>query len=367
FTHLNPLNVTGGTTFCGYFSSTHGYGWVGPGGESDILGQQNRGPFSDCEEIYDRPYLSIYGGDAIAGSGFMSGDTCNAVGGDSLIRTYRSTFSEKSGSGVQLAAMALGQITGFASARNQPGISYGNAHRLTFANTGGININGTETPNDGGNLGDDNLCATDFFSNKNADAVEASPPGPIPVSAIPSGQFSVNGDLTLNNPSDGFFNGNTTIYVEGDVIITGNVKYNLGKNLKLIVKGNIYIDNSVARLDGLYVAQPNGGSKGNIYTCAEGKVPYDDPQLYDNCRATPLVVNGAFIAKSVKLLRTYSSLRHSLTGEYPGINGSGTNAAEIFNFSPELYLFSAGEDDDPDDPDDPQEPYKYITTLPPIL
>ena len=66
------------------------------------------------------------------------------------------------------------------------------------------------------------------------------------------------------------------------------------------------------------------------------------------------MVNGAFVADKVFLNRSYSSLRYSQSGEYPtnpghncgnsgldvpaGATSAPDCAAEIFNFSPEIFL-----------------------------
>jgi hypothetical protein len=156
------------------------------------------------------------------------------------------------------------------------------------------------------------------------------------------------------------------------VFIASNIEYKASynaaneiPNFTLVVKGNIYIANSVTTLDGLYIAQPNDNKKGVIYTCATGVgvVPIGQ-DLFNACGAAgndkQLRVNGAFIAQRVVLNRTGHTLRDSAARE----SANDSKAAEIFNFSPEVYLsppvfnprstLTSGE-------------YKYITTLPPIL
>jgi hypothetical protein len=89
-----------------------------------------------------------------------------------------------------------------------------------------------------------------------------------------------------------------------------------------------------------------------------------------------LVVNGAFVAQHVQLQRTFGSLRNSVSGETPqsaahacevgstGTANRGDCAAEIFNFSPEMYLAqppfmpSGGP---------ASSKYDYITSLSPVL
>ncbi len=176
-----------------------------------------------------------------------------------------------------------------------------------------------------------------------------------------------------------------TIFVDGDVHIRGNIVYgntNWGSidkipSFQLIVKGDIFIDSGVSQLDGLYVAQPNGGTGGNIYTCSSPSgVGYTsaNSDLLDKCRRQ-LVVNGAFVAQKVFLSRSFGSLRNSYPGEHL-VNGvaqdctdSGTTgvkdcAAEIFNVSPEMLLAQPGTTAQ-SGPTTGK--YDFITSLAPVL
>jgi hypothetical protein len=95
-----------------------------------------------------------------------------------------------------------------------------------------------------------------------------------------------------------------------------------------------------------------------------------------------LLVNGAFVADKVLLDRTYSSLRYSHGGEHSTTpNASATNcgqgsvdagtsavvgdcAAEIFNYTPELYLAQPASQ-----PTSGPTLFKYdaLTSLPPVF
>ena len=115
----------------------------------------------------------------------------------------------------------------------------------------------------------------------------------------------------------------------------------------MVEGGSIYIDPGVRQLDGVYVAQKGGGTGGNIYTCASGVGQFPETDLLSQCR-NQLVVNGAFVAEKVYLERSWGSLRNAQPGEKLQLTNrdcgdSGTTtlndcAAEIFNYSPELYL-----------------------------
>lgn len=158
--------------------------------------------------------------------------------------------------------------------------------------------------------------------------------------------------------------------------------------------GNIYIDGDVKVLNGVYsasnvqhndnvngVQSTTAAAGGNIYTCgyrdASGphgfNVTFD---LLNNACKNQLQVNGAFSANKVYLARSFGTLRESLPNETPtGPNrhcsddtGNSENgqdcAAEIFNFTPEIYLSQPALT--------PQSgpalnKYEYITSLAPIL
>ena len=213
------------------------------------------------------------------------------------------------------------------------------------------------------------------------------------------------------------------IFVKGNVYITNNIEY-AGSNpgsawssnnpitgsinnipsFWLIVSGNIYIAPNVTQLDGVYIAQPSSnnvtGPTGIIDTCAQATGAYQVSQLYgDVAQVTgnsvvhngcnrQLTINGAIMDQATIFDRSFSSLRYSNNGnsssplisENPynpssqtcgtagqDINGAyssnstfKTCAAEVINFTPEVYLSQPA-----------LEPiigkYDYITSLPPLL
>jgi len=116
------------------------------------------------------------------------------------------------------------------------------------------------------------------------------------------------------------------------VTITGNINYakvfdpNNQSSIPyftLIARGNITVAGNVTNLDGLYVAQPNGGSSGIFSTC-------------DSFCTSQLVVNGAVIAQHAELLRAHGTLDQPS----PDVNGVGPNPAEIFNYVPSMVIGS---------------------------
>lgn len=401
-----------GDKYCVYIELDRGFGWRGPG----YADYYNEGPASAnscgsglppesctagsiCEEtsgVENLPYVRAYGEDVVAGGGF--GTSCNRT--NSGIMAFMSKPSEqkpfdgtdksdRSGSGAQLAAMALGPISGFTSASlrgNPPILTKG----LTFAHDNSPPSD-TTNPLLGGNTEGNGWCMPDYFASTqftDPDKKEVS------TSTARINTMSFNGDdkqykQTVRNVGNGKveiqgspslnYKGHHTVYVDGDAYITGDIGYisNYGASIAnipsftLVVRGNIYISRDVSRIDGLYIAQPHPdrpSNSGRIYTCATSSgSPITNPTaMFSQCGADEdddrrqLIVNGAFLADRIVLNRTGYSLRDSRHKE-PANN---SKAAEIFNFSPEIYLSppvfkpngtaTSGE-------------YDYISILAPIL
>lgn len=369
-TPLVPGTLLAGDQVCSraYFPITDG--WVGPG--NHIADGSAKSPpanpkESTCITISDKPYLRLYGADAIAGSEFAVGDVCNNTN-SSEIKTFFSNHADRSGSGAQFAALAMGLITQFSSASLRASTPIP-MNGLSFANTGSPGFY------DGANI-----CAGDFYSETQYDdpaMKDTRSSSTLPLASLnnppndnkqtlaqPGGSPS---RVTLNGTSG--FDNKHTIFVDGDLNIDSNVEYSAFTDptdapaLAIIVRGDIYINKNVTRLDGMYVAQKKAdGSGGTIYTCSDGFNAYSSAQdaaLIANC-SSQLVVNGAFVANYVRFLRTINSLRDSRINdqELAGI----TKAAEVFNFTPEMYLSQP-----PFKEECAQCRYKSFETLPPIL
>ena len=306
--------------------------------------------FEVCVQVAAKPFVSVRGGDVSAGGGVETLANCSTTNsGAAIIGWNRGAANGYQGAGVQFAAYALGTILDVATSQGNGAGAAATPIGLSFANT-------TTTPaagRFGGSFGSV-PCVSDHYgtlpaahSTINSTSVSA---------ALASGVHFRSGDLTLT--SGAIDPGRKiSVYVNGDVYINGNVTYaNSGtwssKNVplfRLVVSGDIYIAPGVSQLDGLYVAQSQNGTTGGvIHTCATGlRAPVDLTSLAGSC-GTQLVVNGSFTARQVRLLRTYDSLR------------SG-NAAEIFNYSPALWIAQ------PADISTGVEWYDSITSLPPVL
>ncbi|HEY7348114.1 MAG TPA: hypothetical protein VH599_07310 [Ktedonobacterales bacterium] len=294
------------------------------------------------------PYLSVYGGDvAVGASPTYSGTASScATNPNAGIFSWNNHSTDFSGAGAQYAVEALAQIEDFASAQ---GSSNTPPTGLSFAND--------YTPPDGTKLNPAQGLFGGYFGASDEDCDFTS-------------------DLTVTPQTVDTTIGATTVAAgtqdirfikDADVFISGDIAYASTNGwtsvsaipyFKLVVVGgNIYIGSSVTQLDGLYIAEPDSTGGGVIYTCATGLRAPADPTsagYYSACN-TKLVVNGAFVAEQVQFMRTTGSLGQATSTDSVDSN----HAAEVFNYTPELWL--------PRNSGPPSDRYDAITALPPVL
>lgn len=266
---------------------------------------------SGCDTVNNKPFFKVYGGSVSAGGNFTETGSCS--GGGVLSGFYRNdsvnpAFKYGQGSSTELAALGIGQVTGFASAQKNVDKS---PIELTFANQG-VTWPIQSDPKLGGLYGGDHCLDN------------AEPP-----SRTGAVTEERSGDYTL---PPGSVSNNKSIFVKGDVYVTadgaGNAVIYSGAGdangnggtwtvdtvPSFVLKaegGNIYIDNDVKVMDGLYIAEATAAAqnKGQIYTCSSALgVPVGQNDLYDNCYKQ-LTVHGSFVARKVNMMRTYGSLR----------------------------------------------------------
>ena len=140
-----------------------------------------------------------------------------------------------------------------------------------------------------------------------------------------------------------------TIYVNGNVSIDSNVSYGSWTSVSqipsftLIASGNIYIAPSVTTLSGTSgVATLTGtyvSDGGTIYTCdQDGSIP--DP-LYPTCN-NQLTVYGSFIGTNIDYMRTGGTLGLASSPSSSTCQSADPNAAEVFCYTPALWLGTPG-------------------------
>ena len=318
----------------------------------------NNGQFSGVSSFVaatcQTPTARVYGGDVVAGSEFGSQGNCPAstspaVSANAGIISWNNTGAN--GAGTQIAAQAMSQIFGFATNYNSGG--GGNYAALSFANSNPA-ITSPAAGEFGGNFGYA-PCAPKYQPPATG---TVSWPGSF--TAAP-GSYSytwLGGIINAGTIPAGV---NITLYVNGSVEIAGNITYGTTgwtnpsqiPSFRLVVTGgDINVDSSVTQLDGQYVAQPtvnlpNPPTGGSIYTCSQSGAPHPvDGNYYTDC-SSQLVINGSFVARQVKLMRACNTMSNSNTGQTSVATGNlancsgtpgNTTAAEVFNYSPEVWL-----------------------------
>ncbi|HSD56397.1 MAG TPA: hypothetical protein VLA92_04570 [Candidatus Saccharimonadales bacterium] len=304
-----------------------------------------------CVVVANQPYLKVFGGDVSVGNGQPTACTTNA---DAAISTWNKRAATYAGAGAQYAAYAMSTIGDFATAQNLTG-GAPEPTGLSFANTASDVANGDF----GGSLSSV-PCIADYYGDRPGSTTAL----PANVSSMSGNTiYGATGNVTLTggniNPGQ-----KTSVYIDGDLYITSDITYagnwSAGNIplFEMVVRGNIYISSNVHRLDGVYVAQG-----GTIYTCATGfaAINIDDGAFFNTCHSK-LTVNGAFVADSIEFLRTAASLGRSAANETSTAAGVGTNAAEVFNFNPSVWMVQPV-----DNGEGAVDNYDAITSLPPVL
>ncbi len=194
------------------------------------------------------------------------------------------------------------------------------------------------------------------------------------------------------------FTGRHTMYVEGNVIINGDITYGpTGATIDsipsftLIVKGNIYISHNVKQLDGIYIAQSTtpAGANGEIHTCTNNGTPFnlassgDRDILANLCSQEQLKINGLLAANKLKFYRVKYTLRdikynivagtrvYTPRESFDGVAQvppNPTKAGEAVRMTPEVLLGQYGSSSSfRAQGSQTGNKYEYIVTLPPIL
>jgi hypothetical protein len=391
--------VNAGDKYCANISAGYTSGWAGPGSKN-VVDNATSQTLNPCSTIHNEPYVHMIGGDVSVGGGFEGQGACDSKGGIYTYFKSPGNATEKpAGSGVQIGALAINTISGFTSASlREPPRHLPPSVGLTFSNTVNVEpFNGSHDTNQGGLLYDGGTgahCTHSYFSDKKESLTNEGPTS-ISVSGM-TGEHFYNHDLEIDggsiasgNAGDAADAAHLTIYVKGNVHITNKITYdstswsnpNEIPNFRLVVSGgSITIDNNVTQLDGLYVSEPDGANGGNIYTCQYG-VDGNYNNVLSGCN-NQLIFNGAVVSKQIFLLRSLGSVRNAAPGErlQNGVSracsmqtttvsvNTGDCAAEIFNFTPELYIspfFKKKPGGQTSGPGSGK--FDYITSLSPVL
>lgn len=341
-------------------------------GNGNLLAAGYQPSGTSCFDVVAKPYMKVLGGDVAAGS--CTGGNSIIAGWNKLSDQEGPTGNGNFGAGTRYAAFAQGIISSFASGQHLPqetGFGYSPTN-LSFANTSTNPGSG----NFGGNFSG-TPCVSSYFGTKpsNPSEVSAWPGLDAAVNTLGSKVYSLESTAAPTTIGGATIPSNVSVrlYVEGDVMLAGDITANYAgavdasqmPNFTLIVKGNIYIQPGVKELYGTYVAE--GVGKGNIYTCSNGTSPIDTANYstvppsalvnpYTQCM-NPLTFTGAVVAQKVHLGRTHGSLYQDTnlaTGQ--------AFASEVFKYNPLSWVYGVvGPTTTSDDT------YESMTTLPPVL
>lgn len=330
-------------------------------------------PFCTSTPVTRAPYIRAYGGDVVAGSGIEIGGACptNNSAAISTFVDYRSSAPVGiTGSGTQMAAYALGTIGGF---RTNTQNTNARPQARAFAN---IPPNIRPTTNYGAGL-----TTTETFGGSYGGGLCASEWGAAPSDATviaganfdmtnQVGTFTRTGDLNLS--TSGAITGKKTIFVTGNVYITGgaNMVYDTTwasvddvTSVVVVATGNILISPTVRNLDGFYV------SGGTIYTCynpaSPGVLNITNVTTNGPCLNAQLTVNGALLAPNLRLWRLGGTIGQSTPVEDYGLSSGRTG--ETIRLSSEFLFADQSTESQNGSEGGLDRTYDAITSLPPTF
>lgn len=325
-----------------------------------------------------KPYLKAFGSDVMTGGWFYNGTNCSTDPSSNYqdknftapgftqsdnnggIMTYtKQGGTAAGGDSSQYGAYSLGAVDdtqpgyGFYSDGAMAAVGSSSVKALTFANTSGAFGGAFE-----GSIRQSS-CIPDYYSKKPANTTAAvnlaqvisNGKGNYSASPAPGTNFALTTGSAATVPAGT----RITLYVNGDVYIDSNIVYDPASTVDnvpkfaLIVKGSIYIDKGVTRLDGMYVAQPAktttaaiNSDDGIIWTCHPNNQTKLDYTYPPNC-SSPLVVNGALIAKQVNFFRVHGDISTANTAEdslgtVNNCMAGACNLSEAVNYTPAMVM-----------------------------
>ncbi len=313
---------------------------------------------SDSYTPATRATLQVKNGDIATGGGFANASNqCTGTSADGYIspksksndyaggvRTFSDGFT---GAGSDFGTYALGYIngdsgqkSGFYSSGNNQGAG---STALNFANNFSGDLGGLmagdktyPTPNTSA------YCAHDYFDTTRNSPTLPDPGDTFTLNSLTPNQQYYHHGLVIINGSNIAAGNSLTLYVDGNVVINGDISYsnyafnmnnrtNNAPYLAIVAKGDIYVLPHVSAVAGLYVAQPrNDGSGGLFVTCSNGGTVPDAAQITEKCAGSGansnLIVNGSVVAQHVYATRMVGTL------------SSSGPSAETFNFLPSMLL-----------------------------
>ena len=348
-----PKGLPAGNNYISYTFNPSPGSYVGGSNYAATNGNATYGSPVKCGgplKVATKPYFKVYGGDVIAGVCSQSIPYHYIAG--SGINAWNNGGNGDQGSGTTTAALATGNIDGFASGQNI--LSMLNPPPLTMANTS------TGLYGYGGNFTSTSSTCTStgsgYYSlaSQLAKSMSNNPNYHIVNCDNQSQQCQVNIGTLDNGIHYIYLSTNKPVYINSNIYYPNNISSVSDiPSLEVVTKGNIYINPNVTNIAGTFIAEGGtindiGGS--NTLTCNSGSTDPKNP-----CQgAKKLTIDGSFIANQIDLYRTYGALSAAKNSPTPD-NGY---AAEEFDYSPLNWLV-------PGNPNSLN--VQSITSLPPVL
>lgn len=351
-------------------------------------------------EISALPYMQSFRGDVVAGYGWKATDISVPCTNDADVLGFvdngvNPDGSENTGSvvgsGTQMAVFARGAVEGFRSAITETNKNTRPWERI-FANAGiTVATNGINSDNRLGGNFEANLCAENWFADMERSTPSGSISGNQNITSLPEGTsyYNVGGSGTVTLYSSGPVTGYRRIFINGNVRLGRNnptekeiVYSTTGWNsvndipmLQVIVTGNIWIDDSIEKIDGIIVASDT------IYTCAATNLTsfptgyaannpnagaqsnYLKNNDNSNCYTNPLTVNGALLANKIEFWRTGGSISNASPNQ--DFNAPAT-IAERFRLPPEVFV-APRQGETSLNGDDGEKYFDSLISLPPVF
>lgn len=293
----------------------------------DIAGYTDRWKESGwkCYKVAKNPTFQVWGGNVYSNGGINTSVSKKQFGGQDYLF----------GSWAELGVIASGKVIGFSSGAS-------------------LSYEGNSAPRNG------NFCVRSLLTLANSDCDTKQEAGRIGSSVLPDSADGLEGNLVEKLAGAGdkiksldivSWNGKSCVggaelsagsgvwFANGgndDLIISGNLTYggsysSFDNMPKIVVYAkNIKIYCDVTRIDAVLIA------KESVNTCVNGYG--NTPDVNDELRSNQLTINGAILAESLELNRTYGAA----TGANSAI------PAEIINFDPTLYMWGSSLSSDSD-------------------
>lgn len=291
---------------------------------------------AECTKVVKRPLVQVWGHDVRVGDQLENGLPKDSAS----VRTH--SFNIGSGAGT-ITYGSWAEYGIFAPSNNGQIISYsgsslaGSSGRLksaadadqkllTFANT--VSPAGRWAPPAALNSIVTAAVNMQSFASYGASSnIDAAPVADGDVKRIDWSNAQIQG--TFTKTATVIIRSSTNLTIMGNIELAATSVTALGKAAQIIIIApNIIVNSNVTRIDAWLVAVPNGDTAGVVSTCDAITSPYWSGLAAGGvCDVTPLIINGAVMARELQLRRTSG-----------GEAGRLSDPAEIINLRADAFM-----------------------------